>query len=88
MAGAQLSDGAVASVGDGDKSCSNLSVTRTKARQLAADTFSKIVVFHRGFTPDEGDGGFGEGKPSAGVVEGLDLFRGGVSLWRPDAVRR
>ncbi|WP_329601641.1 recombinase family protein [Paraburkholderia antibiotica] len=29
---------------------------RMKARQLVADTFSKIVVYHRGFIPSEEDG--------------------------------
>jgi hypothetical protein len=27
-----------------------------KARQLVADTFSRIVVYHRGFMPSEEDG--------------------------------
>ncbi|MBB2918358.1 recombinase family protein [Cupriavidus alkaliphilus] len=29
---------------------------RMKARQLVADTFARIVVYHRGFRPDESDG--------------------------------
>lgn len=29
---------------------------RLQARQLVADTFARIVIYHRGTIPDEGDG--------------------------------
>jgi DNA invertase Pin-like site-specific DNA recombinase len=49
---------------------------RIKARQLVADTFSKIIVYRAGFAPDEGDDG------SIGVL--LVSKTGGTRILRVD----